>query len=346
MTLSVAVIGAGRIAQTAHLPALAKTDTAELVAVCDASEHLATTVARRYDTPAYTDVDSLLAREAVDAVIVAVPDRLHLPLAARALSAGKHVLVEKPLADSVDAAEQLAEIAEQSGCVLQVGAMKRHDAGVQYAATVIRERLGAITSATIWYRVMSKLRHQVEATMFPPLVEDTAVRLRETAFKANRAEYLLRTHGAHVFDGLRYLLGDVADVSAQRRGSSSDLSWHGLVNCTTGALASFEITANVHGEWSEGTDVYGEYGTVKLRTHFPFRLLPSDVEWHDESTQTTTRPIFGDGNPYRRQIEAFAAAVAGRSNPTPDARDGIAAARLIDATAASAARSGALVALS
>ena len=58
-----------------------------------------------------------------DAVVVATPDRFHLPLAAAALRAGKHVLVEKPLAPNVADAQILADLAESSGLVLQVGSI-------------------------------------------------------------------------------------------------------------------------------------------------------------------------------------------------------------------------------
>ena len=106
--LNIGVIGAGRIAQAAHLPALARAEGADLVGLCDPSETLSQHVAARYEVPGYTTVDELLAAAEVEAVIVAVPDRLHLPLASQALRAGKHVLVEKPLAATRAEAEELA----------------------------------------------------------------------------------------------------------------------------------------------------------------------------------------------------------------------------------------------
>jgi len=85
-------------------------------------------VARRYDVPqAYADHSQVLTEELVEAVLVAAPNRFHYPIAAAALSAGKHVLVEKPLASTVADSEKLVDLVEQTGLVLQVGAMKRHD---------------------------------------------------------------------------------------------------------------------------------------------------------------------------------------------------------------------------
>ena len=343
--VKIGVIGAGRIAQAAHLPALARADGAVLVGLADPSPVLSKGVAQRYDVPGYTCADDLMADGAVEAVIVAVPDRLHLPLAARALEAGKHVLVEKPLAGTLAEAEELASVAERTGLRLQVGAMKRYDPGVQFAAEAVRTCIGRVLSASIWYRVMSALRPPTEATLFPALVVDDEVRAHEATFKADREQYLLTTHGAHVLDGLRFLLGDPVDLSARFARAGNDLAWHGVAGLRSGGLAHFEIAANVHGEWSEGADIYGERGSVRLRTHFPFALRASDVEVFDEASLTGTRPAFGETNAYERQIEAFARAIRTGAATTPDAADGVAAVRLIDAVAESVGRAGAVVSL-
>jgi predicted dehydrogenase len=341
--LRIGLIGAGRIGQAAHLPALARAEGAQLVGLCDPSPLLAAQVSGRYGVPGHQSVDELLADDAVQAVIIAVPDRLHLPLGAQALRAGKHVLVEKPLAGTVKEAEQLAAIARDTGLVLQVGAMKRYDPGVQHAAEAVRSRIGKVLSATIWYRVMSALRPATEATLFPAVVVDETIREQEATFKADRSRYLLTTHGAHVLDGMRFLLGDPTRVSAQAALSGKDYTWHGLAGLTAGGLAHFEITANVHAEWSEGADIYGEKGHVKLRTHFPFALRASDVEVFDEARGISERAVFPDSNAYERQIEAFAAAVTTGTATSPDAEDGLAAVKLIDAVAESVAHDGSWV---
>ena len=81
------------------------------------------------------------------------------------------MLVEKPLADTVEAAEELSRRAAELGLKLQVGAMKRHDPGVEYARRAL-PRIGAVLTAQVWYRVMSALRPPTEATLFPKTVVD------------------------------------------------------------------------------------------------------------------------------------------------------------------------------
>ena len=82
-----AVIGCGRIAQVAHLPSLEKADGVEVVAVCDPSEVVAGPWPAATTSPPYTDQAGLLADEAVEAVLVAAPDRFHHAIATAALLA-------------------------------------------------------------------------------------------------------------------------------------------------------------------------------------------------------------------------------------------------------------------
>jgi predicted dehydrogenase len=117
-----ALIGCGRIAQVAHLPAVEKAEGVELVAVSDLSGAVARSVAHRYGVAAaYTDQRSVWADPSVEAVIITAPDRFHHALTTEALRAGRHVLVEKPLTATVPQAEDLVELVDRTGLTLQVG---------------------------------------------------------------------------------------------------------------------------------------------------------------------------------------------------------------------------------
>jgi predicted dehydrogenase len=327
----VALIGCGRIAQVAHLPALEKADGVRLVAVSDPSAEVAESVARRYGVPsAYTDQEQVLADESVEGVIVAAPDRFHYPITAEALRAGKHVLVEKPLASTVAEAEALSDLVDQTGLALQVGAMKRHDQGVQYAREFITDRLGDVRSFNAWYRI-GDLRPGIEATLFPHVYADLTARTAEATFKADRRRYLLATHGAHVFDTVRFLLGDVASVVARHREDGKDQIWHVLLTAISGAVGTVSITADVPGGSSEGIEVFGAGGAVRVETHFPFYRRASTV--HAYADGATVVPELTDGDAYERQAEAFGRTIRDGSRPVPDVNDGLQALRLIEATA-------------
>ncbi|MFZ4722414.1 MAG: Gfo/Idh/MocA family protein [Phycisphaerales bacterium] len=90
-------------------------------------------------------LERLLARADVDGVVIAVPNDLHEPLAVQSLKAGKHVLLEKPMATSVPACDRIMEAAKSSGRSVQMGFVCRRMPAVEIAASMAREgRLGSI----------------------------------------------------------------------------------------------------------------------------------------------------------------------------------------------------------
>ncbi len=117
--LGVALVGAGRWAAV-HRTALPRAG-ARLVGVATGSDASRARVAREWDVFATTDMAALLARPEVEAVVIASPNDLHATQACAALEAGKHVLVEKPIAIDVASAERVERAAEQSDRVLAVG---------------------------------------------------------------------------------------------------------------------------------------------------------------------------------------------------------------------------------
>src|ERR1700730_5655755 len=132
--LRIGVVGAGPISQAAHFEACRRARNAELYAICDLAEGLLTSMGGiHHPHTTYLDYNEMLADPHVEAVIVATADQFHVSMASLALAAGKHVLVEKPLAVSVDECEALRQDVLQSGCLLQVGTMKRFDPGIAFA---------------------------------------------------------------------------------------------------------------------------------------------------------------------------------------------------------------------
>ena len=122
--LNVGLIGAGHFGRY-HALKLAVAKRAKLVGLADADPERAKTVAWEAGCPVKS-VDEILAL--AQAVIIAAPAEYHFDLAAKALRAGKHVLVEKPIAATLEQAGELAELARAAGLVLQVGHLERFSA--------------------------------------------------------------------------------------------------------------------------------------------------------------------------------------------------------------------------
>ncbi len=111
--LRVGIIGAGGISQLVHIPVVRKLPDVEIVAIADLEYAKAATVADRFKIPNYyRDPERLLARDDIDTVHVNTPTNSHLALTLAALSAGKHVLVEKPMARKAAEAYRVAEAAK------------------------------------------------------------------------------------------------------------------------------------------------------------------------------------------------------------------------------------------
>lgn len=120
--LRVAVVGVGHLGQ-AHARVLSALPEVELVGVADANVAQAETVAARHKTQAYSHFGALL--DQVEAASIVVPTCLHHSVATAFLERGVHLLIEKPLAPTVEQADAIADAAKRNGCVVQVGHIER-----------------------------------------------------------------------------------------------------------------------------------------------------------------------------------------------------------------------------
>src|SRR5439155_1572378 len=124
--IKVGVIGLGTAALTGHLPALAASSRFELVALLDTRKEQVDAASDRFPAPhRCSESDAFFALPELEAVIVATPPDSHAVLAGEALRAGKHVLVEKPLARTVEESRSLVDLAGAGGLTLSVGHEKR-----------------------------------------------------------------------------------------------------------------------------------------------------------------------------------------------------------------------------
>ncbi len=127
MSFRVALVGAGRMGKL-HARVLTEMDSADLACVVDTNESAARAVARKYDTEFFTNVEDAIDR--VDAAIIAVPTLAHVEVARPFVSAGKPVLIEKPITADPATAEELIELAERTGTSVQVGHTERFNPAV------------------------------------------------------------------------------------------------------------------------------------------------------------------------------------------------------------------------
>jgi predicted dehydrogenase len=335
--LRVGVLGCGPIAQAAHFESCTKARNAELYAICDVADDLRDRMAATHAPErSFADYDAMLADPQLEAVIIATSDAFHVPAALRALQAGKHVLCEKPLAVNVDEAESLRGAVKASGLTLQVGHMKRYDAGLQAAKAFIDGPMGQMVALKAWY-CDSTHRYPMTDAVQPLMVTSRAARKPSENPKADLDRYYMLAHGSHLVDTARYFAGEIVAVDARLLNRAGIRCWFVDVEFANGVLGHLDLTVAVRMDWHEGFQIYGEHGSILGKTYNPWYFKSSEVDIFHESDGSTHRVLGADGHFYRRQLEGFAETVLNRTPQTgADIEDGIASVRAMVAIAQSA----------
>lgn len=151
--VGVAIFGAGR-AGHGHARAIAQTDDAHLVAVFDVDRDRADSFAETHGCLAFTNADDVLKRDDVDLVMVALPNFLHEEAAVDSASAGKHVFLEKPMADTLEECDRILAAVSKAGIHLLVAHSQRYFSSTIRAREILSSgELGAPVFATdTWYK--------------------------------------------------------------------------------------------------------------------------------------------------------------------------------------------------
>lgn len=335
--LRIGVLGAGPIAQAAHFEATRKARNAELYAICDAADDLLGRMAAVH-TPriTYTDYDAMLADPNLDAVIVAVADQFHVPLARRAIAAGKHVLVEKPLGVSIEECEALRDDIASSNLVLQIGNNRRFDPGIAFARQFVQEELGQRLAFKAWY-YDSVYRYTMTDNLQP--LPETSANIRRPAGnpKADRQRYYILGHASHLVDTTRFLGGEIERVRARFLERFGSYCWFVAVDFADGSVGNIDLIIPVRGDFEEGFQLYGENGSIVGSMPLTWYHKSSNVECFSAKDRQYHRPLGVDSYTYKLQIEGFADTIlhdAPMHGATID--DGIAAMRAMVAIARSA----------
>jgi predicted dehydrogenase len=334
--LKVGILGCGPIAQAAHFESAAKAHNAELHAICDVADDLRQRMAATHvPAKSFRDYEEMLADPDLDAVVIATADAFHVAAATQALDAGKHVLCEKPLGVAVEEVEALKAAVAASGRLLQVGHMKRFDAGLQSAKAFIDDEMGEMLALKAWY-CDSTHRYAMTDAVQPLMVRSANARKPAQDPKADRERYFMLAHGCHLLDTARYLGGAIVEVDARLSQRFGAYCWFVDVAFANGALGHLDLTVAVRMDWHEGFQIYGENGSVIGKTYNPWYYKSSDVDIFREATGATTRVLGADGHFYRRQLEAFADVILkGAPMTGADIDDGIASVRGMAAIARS-----------
>ncbi|MCW2833387.1 MAG: Gfo/Idh/MocA family oxidoreductase [Nocardioides sp.] len=310
-----------------------------------------------------TDWRAVIEDDAVDIVDICVPGHLHAEIAIAALGAGKHVLVEKPLANTIAEAEAMvaaAEDASRHGVRAMVGFNYRRVPALAMARDLIAAgRLGTV--------------RQLRVSYLQDWLVDAAAPMTWRMRKEAAGSGALGDLGSHAVDQVRYLLGaDVASASGlletfvgERTGTDGpeavtvdDAAWATL-RTTTGAVASIEVSRMATGQKNAlAIEVYGSLGSLRFsleslnELHVCLDGNPGftrvlATEAHHPYVEAWWPPghVLGWDSTFTNQVADFLGTIAAGTEPSPSFADGLAVQRVLAAIEQSAARSGSPVSL-
>lgn len=312
MTVRVAVIGAGSMG-TNHARIYSELDAVDLVGVADPDQAAAGRVARRYHTAAFDDFRRLLEETEPDLVSVTVPTRSHETVALEVIETGTHLIVEKPLAPSVAAAQRVIRAAADRGVKLSVGHIERFNPAV----VEIRQRLRQQELGRVFQI------HARRLSPFPGRITDVGVILD------------LATHDIDIMRDL--VDGDVervfAETERKAHATHEDLVT-AVLRFTNGVVGVLDVN------WLTPSKVR-QLSVLAEGGMYLADYLTQDLYWYKNTTTSGTwdsltifrGPQEGDmvkihidkREPLRAELESFVTAVAMDKEPVVSGQDGLAA---------------------
>lgn len=257
MTIKIGVIGCGQIARHRHIPEYAANKDVELVAFCDIDQEKARTLAAKYGgKKVFTDYQELLAQKEVQAVSICTSNYLHAPITIAAAEAGKHILVEKPMATSLKEADAMIQAAARNKVFLMVAHNQRLAPMHQIAKKIIDSgMMGRV------YSVRTSFGHAGPENWSPT---GKWFFKKTEAFAGAMADL-----GVHKADLMRWLLGkEVVEVGAfvtrlEKQGDVDDNAVC-ILKFADGAIGTLTASWTFKPQEDNSTIIYCEKGTLKL----------------------------------------------------------------------------------
>ncbi len=315
-TLKAAVIGVGSMGRH-HARVYTEVSSTQLVGVADATPDTGEAIGHKYGIPAYTDYRELLEKERPEIVTIAVPTRYHKEVATAAMESGAHVLVEKPIAATVEEGQALIEKAKTLDRRLMVGHIVRFNPAIQ----TLKQHLDAGELGRIFQIVCRRVGP------FPSRIRDVGV---------------VVDLAPHDLDVMRFISGDepirvYAETKRQIHTEHEDLMT-ALLSFKGGLTGMLEINWLTPIKIRE-TAVLGERGVFRVDDltqdlYFYENADTNGMEWNalkvlkGVSEGRMIRYPMQRYEPLRAEIEAFAKAVQNGTPVPVSGEDGLAALRL------------------
>ncbi len=327
------VIGCGGIADRRTLPGMMKANNVELVAVMDVSKEAAERCKEKYGAKyAFTTIEELLAIEEIEAVYIATPVVCHQEQAFAAADAGKHILLEKPLALTSKESQKIVDYCNEKGVKLGVGLMMRFSSYHKAMHDIITSgEIGDIVAMraqfTCWYPEMENCWRQKWATSGGGALTDMGVHcidLLQYITGLSATEVTAFT-GNQIF---KYEVEDSASVIMRMSNGCCAYVDTAFNIPDDAAVCKLEFYGTAGSIFAEGTVSQAEVGTAKLVKTDPNAAYDASQQRKgDVSSYIEITP----GDMYTKEVEAFGNAIINDSKPPITGEDAVFDQRIIEA---------------
>jgi len=317
--LGIGIIGCGEIA-VIHAKAIEKAKNAEIRMVMDVNEDVARDLGQKYAVPYSTHLEELLSREDIDAVYIATPHYLHSPLAIKAAQAGKHIMVEKPLAIDLEEADKMISECKKQKVALSVCLVMRYLPSVIKAKELVRKgvigKVVGIRISSLGEKPLSYWKQGYSGR----------VKTDWRSSKKKSGGGVLIMNITHDIDMLRYITGlEVTQVFSQYDTFITPVEVEDMImvilRYSNSALGVIEASSFIKERESDADEIFGSEGRITL-TNPPLVYTTKNIanfkggEWKKLEEPTSSY------DPRAKYIEEFAQAVLSGQDPPIKGEDG------------------------
>ena len=314
---NIALLGCGRISKN-HLESIFQlSDELKLIAVCDIIPERAKEAAEKYNAVAYTDYDEMFKRDDIDLISICTPSGIHPEHGIKAAQRGWHVITEKPMAITLEAADALIKACDDNHVQLFVVKQNRLNTTMQLLKRSIdKERFGKI------YLVQSNIFWQRPQSYY-----DQA-KWRGT-WEFDGGSFM--NQASHYIDALYWLIGPVdyvmAETATMARKIETEDTGTAILKFRNGIIGTVNVTMLTFPKNYEGSiTILGEKGTVKVGGVAVNRIEKWEFEEYDDDDRLVVESnynppnVYGLGHiPYYKNVIAVLNA---KADPDTDGRSG------------------------
>jgi len=288
-----AIVGCGRVSPT-HIDAITSLgDEGRLVAVCDTDPEALKAAVEKTGATGYANLEELLQDPEVNLVSICTPSGLHAEQSIAAAKAGKHVLVEKPMAMTLESAEELIQSCEEHGVQLFPVFQNRLNTTVQLLKAAVEQgrfgKIYAINSRMIWKRSQD----------YYDSAEWRGTKAMDGGCFMNQ--------GIHFVDAMRFIGGEIIDVKSTLATLARDIESEdigsALFRFESGALGNIFCTTLGRSDMEGSLEVLGETGYARLGggclnkiTHWDFEKPNEDMDQKAADADYQSQSVYGYGH--------------------------------------------------